>query len=484
MSFISRLLQRTPPQARPRLFFHNTLSGALEEFSPRIKGKVSLYSCGPTVYEYQHIGNLRPYVFADTLKRVLELGGYRVAQVINITDVGHLTSDADEGEDKLEKIAKEKGERVSSIAARVTDAYYKDLDALGIKRSSITFTKATDFIPEQIALIKTLEQKGYTYQTGDGIYFDTSRFKDYGKLGNIDLAGLKQGVRVELGEKKHPTDFALWKFSPKNERRQQEWKSPWGVGFPGWHLECTAMVFARLGKQIDIHTGGVDHIGVHHQNEIAQAEAVTGKRFVKYWLHNAFITIEGKKISKSLGNTVYLSQLMDKGVSPRALRYLYLTAHYRSPLNFTWESIAAADATLKRLMRIYHEELPPASVPDPVFVREYSEALGNDLDTPKALSLVWNMLKQSTIPPATKKASLAYADTLFGLGLTEQRHAYRISIKKETLPPEVQELFRAREEARKKKDFASADEARDKLRALGYIIEDTRDGPVLSKLAP
>lgn len=483
MSLLRRLFgnrERTP--LLTDLSFHNTLSGKLEPFSPLSPGEVKMYNCGPTVYDIQHIGNLRPYVFADTLKRALLLAGYRVKQVINLTDVGHLVSDADEGEDKLEKSAEEKGERVADIVTRVTNAYFRDLDALGIDRSKITFTKATDFIEEQMALVKTLEQKGYTYRTDDGIYFDTSKFKDYGKLGNIDLAGLREGARVEVGGKKYPTDFALWKFSPKDGKRQQEWRSPWGKGFPGWHLECAAMIFARLGRQIDIHTGGIDHIPVHHQNEIAEAESITGKQLATYWLHNAFITIEGQKISKSLGNTVYLSQLQDRGLSPLALRYLYLSAHYRSPMNFTWESIAGAQTALTRLHRFFFEEVGDKNgSPHEPFLRAFMQALGKDLDTPKCLALMWDFIKDQSISKESKRASLLIADRALGLGLNRATTGIsKVAVIGESdVPSGVKELIDARERARAEKRFEEADVLRAQIAEAGYLVEDSPEGPVI-----
>ncbi len=461
------------------LYFRNTLSGELEKFEP-INGTVKMYNCGPTVYDRQHIGNLRPYVFADILRRTLDAWGYKTKQVVNITDVGHLVSDADEGEDKLEAAAKKSGKHAQTIAKEVTALWFADLDELGINRKRIQFAPATEYIGEQIALVKTLWQKGYAYKITDGIYFDTAKFPAYGKLGHLNLAGQQAGARVEENtEKKSPFDFALWKFSKEGDKREQEWDSPWGTGFPGWHLECTAMIFKLLGRQIDIHTGGIDHIPVHHNNEIAQAEAATGKQYVRYWMHNEFITIEGKKVSKSLGNTIYLSQLQDKGIASRALRYLYLTAHYRSPINFTWESVEGADAALKRLQRTYHE-LPKAGRPDSQFLEEFYKAMSNDLDTPKALASVWDMLKNDAIQPADKKASLIEADRILGLGLSDSRPIQKLTIKAD-LPEGIQALLDARESARAHKDFEKADEMRQEIESAGYELKDTPDGPQVMK---
>lgn len=470
---IARLITEKP------LYLRNTLSGELEKFEP-LGTVVRLYNCGPTVYDRQHIGNLRGAVLANTLKRTLEAQGYKVNHVSNITDVGHLVSDADEGEDKLEAAAKKMGKHTQQIAEEITALYFADLDALGINRKQMQFPRATEYIDEQIALVKTLLQKGYAYQITDGVYFDTSRFQGYGKLGGLNLVGQQAGARVEENiEKKNPHDFALWKFSKKEEKREQEWKSPWGTGFPGWHLECTAMIFKLLGKQIDVHIGGEDLAPIHHNNEIAQAEAATGKQFVRYWMHNAFITIEGKKVSKSLGNTIYLTQLTDRGLSARSLRYLYLTAHYRTPMNFTWEAAEGADQALKRLSRAYLE-MPKGGTAHEPFIKDFYAPLSNDLDTPLALARVWELLKDESVSPADKRASLAAADKVLGLGLTEERPLYKLAIKQHELPEDVQTLVSEREEARKNKDFARSDELRHAIESKGFIVKDTRGGPQIS----
>jgi cysteinyl-tRNA synthetase len=460
---------------KPALRFHNTLSGQVEVFEPISTKEVKMYNCGPTVYDRQHIGNLRPYVFANLLRNTLEAWGYRVKQVINITDVGHLTSDADEGVDKLEARAKKQKRSAQDIAQEVTEQFFEDLDALGIDREKIIFPKATEYIGEQLALVKTLEEKGYAYQIKDGVYFDTSRFPSYGKLGDIDLAGQKGGARVEENpEKRNPHDFALWKLSNPREKRQQEWDSPWGKGFPGWHIECTAMIFKLLGRQIDIHTGGVDHIPIHHNNEIAQAEAITGKQYVRYWLHNEFITIEGKKVSKSLGNTIYLSQLIDRGLSPLALRYWYVSGHYRNPMNFTWDALEGAQQALTRLTRAYLETSEGAAQQD--FLEKFYEALSNDLDTPKALALVWENSKK------LNRITLQEIDRLLGLGISSERPmAKLVVIPEKELPKEIQILLKEREAARTGKNFAKADRLRQELEERGYHITDTSEGPQVSK---
>lgn len=487
-SFIERAKRIETP-----LYLYNTMSEQVEKFEP-LNSIVRLYNCGPTVYDRQHIGNLRGPVLANVLRRTFELWGYKVKHVSNITDVGHLVSDADDGEDKIEKTAKAQKRSAQEIAKEITELFYDDLDQLGINREKITFTPATSYITEQIALVQTLEQKGYAYTISDGVYFDTSRFSSYGKLGHLNLTGQEVGARVEENkEKRNPYDFALWKFSTKGEKRQQEWGSPWGVGFPGWHIECTAMIFATLGKQIDIHIGGIDLVPIHHNNEIAQAEAATGKQFVRYWVHNEFIAIEGKKVSKSLGNTIYLSQFLDRGLSARALRYLYLTTHYRSPMNFTWEAAQAAHNALHRLKRTFFELPLVRHTPvDPAFKQAFIEALGNDLDTPQAVALLWELLKREDVPPAVKRASLLFADRVLGLGLSEEAERKDVVVQVGTVsvtlatggaqvPAEVEGLLKEREEARTAKDFKKADALRDAISLHGYVLEDTPQGPKLSE---
>ncbi len=482
--FLKKGPAHPPAGGLPPLSFHNTLSGKTEDFVPLSVREVKMYNCGPTVYDRVHIGNLRSLLLADTIRRALDAWGYQTKQVINITDVGHLVSDADEGEDKMEASAKKTGRSAQDIAKEITQWFFDDLDLLGVDRGSIIFPRATEYIGEQIALVKSLEEKGYAYRTSDGIYFDTARFPGYGKLGGINLAGLKDGARVEENpEKKNPHDFALWKLSKKGEKRQQEWPSPWGVGFPGWHLECTAMIFTLLGRQIDIHTGGVDHIAIHHNNEIAEAEAVTGRQYARYWMHGEFITIEGKKISKSLGNTVYLSQIVDRGFSPRALRYLYLSAHYRSPMNFTWEAVEGADTALGRLGRFFTELPKEADAKtDRQFLEDFYAAIGSDLDTPKALARLWELVKDDHVSPAAKRASLIEVDKVLGLGFSSEKPRIRLEVIAEhDLPPKVQTLLKEREEARANKDFTRADELRGEIEAAGFELKDTPEGPKITK---
>jgi cysteinyl-tRNA synthetase len=349
------------------IFLTNTLSHKKETFIPIKPHVATLYSCGFTVYSQAHIGNIRPYVFSDILARTLIADGYHVRRVINITDVGHLVSDGDEGEDKMEMGAKRENTTADEIATRYTNLFLHDLKEVNIDTESVLFPRATQYISEQITMVKELEKNGYTYRTSDGIYFDVSKFPEYGKLGGLSDEALKEGSsdsvedRIALAgrtrlkeftsEKRNPADFALWKFSPRTARRQQEWSSPWGLGFPGWHIECSAMVRALLGDTIDIHTGGIDHIPVHHNNEIAQSESVLGHPFVHYWMHSAFLTIEGQKISKSLGNTIYLSEIIERGYHPLALRYFFLQAQYSSSISFSWDTLAGAQEARGRRLR-------------------------------------------------------------------------------------------------------------------------------------
>jgi cysteinyl-tRNA synthetase len=416
---------------------------------------------------------------------------YGIKQVINITDVGHLTSDADEGEDKIETGAKREGIKVAKIIKQYTDAFMDDMQKLNIDISKIDFPKATENIPEQIAFIQTLDEKGYTYKTSDGIYFDTSLRSDYGKLGNIDTKGLEEGARVEKNkEKKNLTDFALWKFSKPEEQRQQEWDSPWGVGFPGWHIECSAMSRKLLGNQIDVHTGGVDHIPVHHNNEIAQTESVTGKQFVNYWMHNEFITIEGQKISKSLGNGILLKNVIDRRFSPLSLRYWFLTAHYRTQANFTWEALEGAQTALFKLHKHFVEDYGAKNgMVNEEYKNRFHEFINDDLDTPKVIALMWDLIKDDNVPDADKRSTLLDFDKVLGLGLdhSDKKLVTLLSGKGEKLelgklPKTIQKLIDDREEARKNKDFTKADELRDKLKEKGYEIEDKEDGPEVHKI--
>ncbi len=454
------------------LKLYNTLTRKKEIFKPIKDKKVSFYSCGPTVYSYQHIGNLRSYVFNDLLKRVLVYDGFKVKHVMNYTDVGHLTSDADEGEDKIEKAAKKEKKKVSEIAKYYSNIFEKDCNKLNILPPDI-ICKATEHIQEQINLVKQLEKKGYTYKTSDGIYFDTSKLKDYGKLGKIKQQGLEAGKRVKFGEKRNKTDFALWKFSKPPGKRQQEWNSPWGIGFPGWHVECSAMSSKYLGKQFDIHTGGEDHIQVHHTNEIAQSESAFGKKpWVKYWLHGAFLTFKGEKVSKSKGGLYTISELEEEGFEPLSFRYLCLNTHYRKQLNFSLKVLKGAQNSYGRLKNIILELKTKNDSNKTEDYEKYKEKfqknIDDDLNIPKALAVLWDVLRDNKLG-SKEKLNLTYEfDKVFGLDLKK--------IEKEKLSKENKRLIEEREKARKNKNFKKADKIRDKLKKKGIILEDTPQG--------
>lgn len=463
---------------------HNTESGKLELFVPLAEPDVKIYSCGPTVYDYAHIGNLRSYVFADILKRVLIRNGYLVKHTINLTDFGHLTDDGDAGEDKMMKGLKREGlpitlEAMRQLSERYIKAFKTDAQELRILPPD-TWARASDYVKKQIALIKTLEEKGFTYETSDGIYFNISQFPSYGRLGNIDINKLKAGARVESNpEKKHPADFALWKKS------ELGWDSRWGKGFPGWHIECSAMVFATLGKKIDIHTGGIDHIPVHHNAEIAQAEAATGKYFVKYWLHNAHVTADSTRIAKSLGNSITLRQLRDRGFSGDDYRYWLLTAHYRSPINFTWEALKSAKQALFRLKRYMYEDYQQKSGrPSQSYLDRFDDCLANDLDTPGAIAVLWEMVKDTKLDNKTKCGSLMSMDEVLDIGLSDNIHEGKRSlgvVGVEDLPDEIQAIIDEREIARIAHNWVESDRLRDLLKLKGYSLEDTALGPRVTK---
>lgn len=459
---------------RQPIILYNTLTRSKEKFVPILPGQVSLYVCGPTVYNYAHIGNLRTYILNDVLRRVLEYNGLKVKQVMNVTDVGHLVSDADEGMDKMERGAQREGKNIWEIAKKYTDAFFNDCDRLNIIRPTIV-CRATDHITEQIALIEVLEKKGYTYRTSDGVYFDSSKFEDYGRLGHLDKEGIRAGIRVRVGGKKHPTDFALWKFSPKDEKRQMEWDSPWGKGFPGWHIECSAMAMKYLGPHIDIHTGGTDHIPIHHTNEIAQSEAATGERFVNFWLHGAFLVSELDKMSKSTGDFLTLETIIARGFDPLEYRYFCLRTHYRKQLNFSMELLADARDMLMglkkdviRLREAVGEEKPQRS--SGAYDSEFLEYINNDLDLNGSFTLVHKLLRDNTVNPSEKYASLLKFDSIFGLDIASWR-----SIEKK-VPTEIMELAEEREKARKNGDWKSADEIRAKIASKGFAIEDSKEG--------
>ncbi|RFU48601.1 cysteine--tRNA ligase [Paraburkholderia sp. DHOC27] len=449
------------------LVLYDTWSRTVRPFTPLQPEHVGLYGCGPTVYDHAHIGNLRTYVFEDVLRRVLALNGYNVRHVVNITDVGHLVSDADDGEDKMEKGSRRAGESAWLIAERYTQAFMADWRALNLLEPTV-WCRATDHLAEQIAFIVDLEHKGYTYPTSDGIYFDTSKQDDYGYLACLDRAGLQAGKRIALGEKRHITDFALWKFSPADVTRQMEWDSPWGRGFPGWHIECSAMAERYLGAWFDIHCGGEDHIAVHHNNEIAQTQARHGTRLANFWMHGHFLTLDAGKMSKSSGDFLRLQSLVDRGVDPLAYRYLCLSAHYRSELRFNDEALAAAQSALDRLRRTY-VSWPAGGAADESYLARFAAEVNQDLNLPRALAVMWEMVR-SDLPDAARRATLDRFDAVLGLGLADwQPQAVDV-------PPEIVALAEQRQQARAAKDWARADELRDALRSAGWQIEDSVTG--------
>ena len=464
----------------PKLRLHNTLSQRLEVFEPQRPPVVGFYTCGPTVYNYAHLGNLRAYVFADFLKRTLLYNGYEVKHIMNITDVGHLTDDADAGEDKMEVGAEREGKSAWEIADFYIKIFKGDLRALNIIPPT-KYCRATEYIKEQIELAQILEEKGYLYRISDGLYFDTSLVPHYNKLSHLPLEKLKEGARIEKNpEKRHPTDFAVWKFSPLGQKRQMEWDSPWGKGFPGWHLECAAMSLKLLAGHLDIHTGGVDHINVHHTNEIAQAEAATGKPFFHYWLHNAFLNIAGgKKMAKSGANFLTLKvAVIDEGWLPLAYRYACLEVHYRKPMEYSKASLAAADQALKGLYREVAALGGEMGEVSPLFREKFVEAINHDLNSPQALAVLFEVLR-SQLSNKDKLATIKNFDEIFGLDLIGGGQHYSEMLT--NIPPAVQALFNRRQLAREAQDFPLADELRRQLAEAGYGVED---GPEGSRLTP
>lgn len=455
-----------------KLKLYNTMSRKKEIFKSLNDKKVGMYSCGPTVYWYQHIGNLRTYIFVDVLKRVLLYNGYEVKHVMNITDVGHLTSDADTGEDKIELAAKREGKSAKEIVEYYTKIFMEDLKKLNIIPPTI-WCKASEHIQEQIDLIKRIEEKGFTYRTSDGIYFDTSKLKDYGKLGKLDKRGIIPGKRVPIKEKRNPTDFALWKFSEKPGIRQQEWESPWGIGYPGWHIECSAMASKYLGEQFDIHTGGEDHIHIHHTNEIAQSEVAFGKKpWVRYWLHGAFLTFKGEKISKSKGGLYTLSELEKMGFHPLAYRYFVLCAHYRKHLDFSIEKLKKYQEAYFKLKSLIFEiaTKEKSEKINSRYLKEFEKFINDDLNTPKALQTLWKLVRDKKADG--KLATIREMDKVFGLNL----------IPETSISEDVKKLVEKREALRKEKRFEEADKIREELKKMGYIVEDTKDGPKIKKI--
>ena len=462
---------------------YNTLDRKIEEFKPINPDSVSFYTCGPTVYDYAHIGNLRAYLSADIIERTLEYLGFNVKHVINITDVGHLVSDADEGEDKMLKGLKREGldksiESMVKLAQIYTDKFIENLEDLNIEMPT-KWTKATEYVPEMIEIVADLIEKGIVYETSTAFYFDTSQYKDYAKLGNLQLDELKAGARIEVDEeKRNPADFAVWlKAKDDNEGHLMVWEAPFSdvMGFPGWHIECSAMAMKELGETIDIHSGGIDHIQVHHTNEIAQSEAHTGKHFVNYWLHNEFLILDKGKMSKSDGSFITLQTVIDKGINPLAYRYLLLQAHYRSPLTFTWESLEDAGRGLNTIRdRFLALGVEDGNVNEQ-YQQEFESAVEDDFNTPKGLAVFQQALKDANLSDADKRATLIGMDRVLGLGLVDWKEEVF------EVPAEIKALADERLEAKKGKDYETADALRDKIATSGWVVEDVPGGYNLKK---
>ncbi len=464
------------------MFLHNTVTRHKDEFIPQNPQNVTMYCCGPTVYNFAHIGNLRTYIFEDLLARTIRLH-HPLTHVMNVTDVGHLVSDADDGEDKMELGAAREGKSAWDIAKFYEQKFWADYDALNCTRPTIV-SRATQHINEMIALVKTLEEKGYTYRTSDGIYYDTSKFDRYDALvGHARISGLQGGARVEMSdEKRNPTDFALWKFSPKDKKRQMEWDSPWGVGFPGWHIECSSMAMKYLGNTLDIHCGGIDHVTIHHTNEIAQSEAATGQKYVNYWVHGEFLILRSGKMSKSGGTFVTVDVLKEKGYDPLAYRYLCLSAHYRTQLEFSYESMDAAAKSLKNLRALCVLAKKAANgtgeqtEKSKSWKDKFTAAMEDDLNAPKALALTWEAMRSTELSAAEKTDFIMFADGILALDLFKEEAAPAADI-----PADVQALLDARAAARKAKDWKQSDELRDAIAQAGYLVKDTPQGQQVEK---
>lgn len=456
------------------LRIYNTLTHSEQDFTPIKAGEVGLYTCGPTVYGRAHVGNLRMYVFEDVLKRALTTLGFKVKHVMNITDVGHLVGDGDAGEDKVESAATRLGRTAWDIAKDYEVMFVEDTAKMNILPPDV-MPRATAHIKEQIEMVELLEKQGFTYTTSDGVYFDVAKFEKYGELSGQSLADKLAGARVEENEeKRHPADFALWKFSPAGHKRHMEWESPWGIGFPGWHIECSAMARAYLGQPFDIHCGGVDHIAVHHENEIAQSEAAYHEPLANYWMHGEFLLMDNQKMSKSLGNLYVLPEIVERGFEPLALRLFFLSANYRQKQNFTWEAVEAAQSSLKRL-RNEMKELSKDGKADEGYMNKFKESLEQDLNTSKGLALLHEVLS-SFLSVGDKGATVAAMDQVFGLGLTDWIG------RVESVPTEVTVLAEARWQAKLARDFAKSDELRAALTEAGWVMKDGKDGYELERM--
>lgn len=463
---------------------YNTLTKKIEEFVPRVPGAVGFYSCGPTVYHFAHIGNLRKYIHDDIMERMFRANGYAVKHITNITDVGHLVSDGDDGEDKMEKGSRRENKSVWDIAKLYTDAFMADMADLNILQTIDNMPRATNYIAEQIAMVQRLEELGYTYKTSDGIYYDTARFANYGELFGGNIGGNRAGARVEFSdEKRNAADFALWKFSPVDEQRQMEWPSPWGTGFPGWHIECSAMSRALLGDHFDIHTGGIDHIPVHHTNEIAQSQPIVGRPWVNYWVHFEFLVDQNQtgKMSKSKGEFITLGVLTDRGFDPMHYRYLILMGHFQSQIVFSWEILESAKNGYNRIVENIHALLKdaPHETPNMEQVAEWREKIlapvNDNMHTAESLQALRDMLKDDSLNAGTKREVLEFADKLLGLDLWKHAQAM------DDIPDEIHEKGQQWHAAKCARDFATSDKIRDDIAASGYQLRETKNGYELIK---
>ena len=463
--------------------FYNTLTRKKEEFKPLEGNTVRIYSCGPTVYSYAHIGNFRTYIFMDTLRRVLKYNGYGLKHVMNITDVGHLESDADEGEDKMEKAAKKENKNPYEIAKYYSEIFFRDMQRLNIEKPEI-IAKATDHIAEMLEFVQGLLKNGYAYETSKGIYFDISKLDKYPVLSNRKIDEQIAGARVDVDEEKRsPYDFALWIKAPENHI--MKWESPWGLSYPGWHIECSAMGRKYLGDQFDIHTGGIDHIPTHHENEIAQSKGLTGKIPAKFWMHVEFLQVDGGKMSKSLGNTYTLDQLKEKGIEPLAYKLFCFTAHYRTKLNFTFDTALSTQKALNRLREgfIKHQEgteiIPEEKIKE--YEDKFLETINDDLNIPSAMGLVWEIIRSSQKSKQYANLLLEF-DKVLGLDLLNSKK-YLDEEKKVELPEEILQLIEQRKKAREDKDWDLSDQIRDILKEKGYSVKDTKEGMSVEKLS-
>ena len=461
-----------------KIFFYNTLTKSKEEFKPLEGNKVRIYSCGPTVYKDATIGNMKSFIFMDTLRRVLKYNGYTLKHAMNITDVGHLVSDGDDGEDKMVKAAKEEKKTPLEIAAYYTEKFLSDFDKLNIDRPEI-ICKATEHIKEMEEFVQKLLDNGYAYETSTAIYFDVSKLDEYGILSGIDLRNQKAGARVEIDEeKRNPYDFALWIKAPENHI--MKWESPWGLCYPGWHIECSTMSNKYLGKTFDIHTGGIDLVPTHHENEIAQSKGCTGEVPAKFWMHCEFLLINGGKMSKSLGNAYLVQDIIDKGYEALAYKMMCFTSHYRNKLNFTWEALESSQNALNRLREGYKKHNEGNAEVEDSMIEEYKtkfqEAINDDLNMPVAMSVIWDIVKN---PNKSKKLAnlLLEFDEVLGVDIQKESEEKTLEI-----PEEIKELIEKRKQARANKDWALSDQIRDELKEKGYAVKDTKEGMTVEKI--